>query len=118
MMKSSPICLLSKASKMKSWLWHRHLSHLNFGTMNKLAKQEEPKNYIEAMEESCWIEAMQEEIHEFKRLEMDVKTEFLNEILKEEVYVIQPEGFVNQDHRNHVFQLKKALYGLKQDPRA
>ncbi|GJV98652.1 retrovirus-related pol polyprotein from transposon TNT 1-94 [Tanacetum coccineum] len=39
MMKSSPICLLSKASKTKSWLWHRRLSHLNFGTINKLAKQ-------------------------------------------------------------------------------
>ncbi|GJY13495.1 retrovirus-related pol polyprotein from transposon TNT 1-94 [Tanacetum coccineum] len=38
MLKSSPICLLSKASKTKSWLWHRHLSHLNFGTLNKLAK--------------------------------------------------------------------------------
>ncbi|GJW02366.1 retrovirus-related pol polyprotein from transposon TNT 1-94 [Tanacetum coccineum] len=34
----SPICLLSKASKTKSWLWHRQLSHLNFGTINKLAK--------------------------------------------------------------------------------
>ncbi|GJX98110.1 integrase, catalytic region, zinc finger, CCHC-type containing protein [Tanacetum coccineum] len=39
MMKSSPICLLSKASKTKSWLWHRRLSHLNFGTINQLAKQ-------------------------------------------------------------------------------
>ncbi|GKF78485.1 integrase, catalytic region, zinc finger, CCHC-type containing protein, partial [Tanacetum coccineum] len=33
MMKSSPICLLSKASKSKSWLWHRRLNHLNFGTI-------------------------------------------------------------------------------------
>ncbi|GJS89047.1 retrovirus-related pol polyprotein from transposon TNT 1-94 [Tanacetum coccineum] len=39
MMKSSPIYLLSKASKTKSWLWHRRLSHLNFGTINQLAKQ-------------------------------------------------------------------------------
>ncbi|GKB10461.1 retrovirus-related pol polyprotein from transposon TNT 1-94 [Tanacetum coccineum] len=39
MMKSSPICQLSKASKTKSWLWHRRLSHLNFSTINKLAKQ-------------------------------------------------------------------------------
>ncbi|GKE33197.1 retrovirus-related pol polyprotein from transposon TNT 1-94 [Tanacetum coccineum] len=39
MMKSSPICLLSKAPKTKSWLWHRRLSHLNFGTINKLAKK-------------------------------------------------------------------------------
>ncbi|GKC66947.1 retrotransposon protein, putative, ty1-copia subclass, partial [Tanacetum coccineum] len=156
----------------------------------------EPKNYKEAMKESCWIEAMQEEIHEFERLEvwelvprpdramiislkwifkvkldeygrvlknkawlvakgyhqeegidfeqsfapvdrieairiflayaahqnmvefhMDVTTAFLNGILKEEVYVSQPEGFVNQDNPNHVFRLKKALYGLKQAPR-
>nr|GFA09847.1 retrotransposon protein, putative, unclassified [Tanacetum cinerariifolium] len=39
MMSSSPICLLSKASKTKSWLWHRRLSHLNFGVMNHLARQ-------------------------------------------------------------------------------
>ncbi|GKB87103.1 retrovirus-related pol polyprotein from transposon TNT 1-94 [Tanacetum coccineum] len=38
MLKTSPIYLLSKASKTKSWLWHRRLSHLNFGTLNKLAK--------------------------------------------------------------------------------
>ncbi|GJS84275.1 putative ribonuclease H-like domain-containing protein [Tanacetum coccineum] len=37
MMSSSPICLLSKASKTKSWLWHRHLSHPNFGVINHLA---------------------------------------------------------------------------------
>ncbi|GKA05417.1 retrovirus-related pol polyprotein from transposon TNT 1-94 [Tanacetum coccineum] len=36
--QTSPICLLSKASKTKSWLWHRRLSHLNFSTLNKLAK--------------------------------------------------------------------------------
>ncbi|GJT30214.1 integrase, catalytic region, zinc finger, CCHC-type containing protein [Tanacetum coccineum] len=39
MMKSSSLCLLSKASKTKSWLWRRRLSHLNFGTINQLAKQ-------------------------------------------------------------------------------
>ncbi|GKF51559.1 retrovirus-related pol polyprotein from transposon TNT 1-94, partial [Tanacetum coccineum] len=39
MMASSPICLLSKASKTKSWLWHRCLSHLNFVTINQLARQ-------------------------------------------------------------------------------
>nr|GEX28311.1 retrovirus-related Pol polyprotein from transposon TNT 1-94 [Tanacetum cinerariifolium] len=50
--------------------------------------------------------------------QMDVKTAFLNGILKERAYVSQPEGFVNQDHPNHVFQLKKALYGLKQAHRA
>nr|GFB71770.1 retrovirus-related Pol polyprotein from transposon TNT 1-94 [Tanacetum cinerariifolium] len=39
MIKSFPICLLSKASKTKSWLWHRRLSHLNFGAINHLARQ-------------------------------------------------------------------------------
>nr|GEY88366.1 hypothetical protein [Tanacetum cinerariifolium] len=40
MLKSSPICLLSKASKNKSWLWHRRLNHLKFGTINDLAKKD------------------------------------------------------------------------------
>ncbi|GJT51045.1 retrovirus-related pol polyprotein from transposon TNT 1-94 [Tanacetum coccineum] len=40
MMKSSPICLLSKASKNKSCLWHCRLNHLNFGTINDLARKD------------------------------------------------------------------------------
>ncbi|GJW54198.1 retrovirus-related pol polyprotein from transposon TNT 1-94 [Tanacetum coccineum] len=40
MMKSSPIYLLSKASKNKLWLWHRRLNHLNFGTINDLARKD------------------------------------------------------------------------------
>nr|GEU95239.1 hypothetical protein [Tanacetum cinerariifolium] len=40
MLKSSPICLLSKASKNKSWLWHRCLNHLNFSTINDLARKD------------------------------------------------------------------------------
>ncbi|GJV98917.1 retrovirus-related pol polyprotein from transposon TNT 1-94 [Tanacetum coccineum] len=157
----------------------------------------EPKSYKEALTESCWIEAMQEELNEFERLEvwelvprpdrvmiitlkwiykvkldelggvlknkarlvargyrqeegidfeesfalvarleairifiafaahmnmivyqMDVKTAFLNGILCEEVYVSQPDGFVDPENPNHVYKLKKALYGLKQAPRA
>nr|GEV06461.1 retrotransposon protein, putative, Ty1-copia subclass [Tanacetum cinerariifolium] len=153
----------------------------------------EPKMYKDALTQSCWIEAMQEELNEFKRLEvwelvprphkvmvinlkwiykvkldelggilknkahlaargyrqeegidfeesfasvarleaiqiflayaahknmvvyqMDVKTAFLNGILREEVYVSQSDGFVYQDNPNHVYKLKKALYGLKQ----
>nr|GEW55833.1 retrovirus-related Pol polyprotein from transposon TNT 1-94 [Tanacetum cinerariifolium] len=125
----------------------------------------EPKTYKEALTQSCWIEAMQEQLNEFERFEnkarlvargyrqeegidfeesfalvarleairiflayiahinmvvykMDVKTAFLNGSLREEVYVSQPDGFVDQDNPNHVYKLKKALYGLKQALRA
>ncbi|GJV04561.1 hypothetical protein Tco_0662279 [Tanacetum coccineum] len=60
------------------------------------------------MADFAWIEAMQEELHQFDRLqvwlkglhrkEMDVKTEFLNGPQKEEVYVAQPDGFIDPDH--------------------
>nr|GFA86350.1 hypothetical protein [Tanacetum cinerariifolium] len=134
----------------------------------------EPKNIKEAMADSAWIEAMQEELHQFDILQvwelvdklfgksiirlkwlwknkkdedqtvirnkvrlvakgyaqeegidfeesfalMDVKTAFLNGPLKKEVYVAQPDRFVDPDHPEKVYRLRKALYGLKQAPRA
>nr|GEV22050.1 retrovirus-related Pol polyprotein from transposon TNT 1-94 [Tanacetum cinerariifolium] len=159
--------------------------------------QTEPKNIKEAMVDSSWIESMQEELHQFDRLDvwklvdrplcknvinikwlwknkrdeentvirnksrlvakgyaqkegvdfeesfapvarlevvwlfiayathksftiyqMDVKTAFLNGPLKEQVYINQPDGFIDRYHPDKVYHLKKALYGLKQAPRA
>nr|GEW58373.1 retrovirus-related Pol polyprotein from transposon TNT 1-94 [Tanacetum cinerariifolium] len=54
----------------------------------------------------------------FTVYQMDVKTTFLYGPLKEEVYVNQPDGFVDPYHPDKVYRLKKALYGLKQAPRA
>ncbi|GJX96341.1 retrovirus-related pol polyprotein from transposon TNT 1-94 [Tanacetum coccineum] len=121
----------------------------------------EPKNIKEAMADSAWIEAMQEELHQFDRLQVwelvdkpfgkngyaqkegidfeesfapvarleavrifvayaahksfpiyqiDVKTTFLNGPLKEEVYVAQPDGFVDPDHPDKVYHLRKAIW--------
>nr|GEY74134.1 copia protein [Tanacetum cinerariifolium] len=50
--------------------------------------------------------------------QIHVKTVFLNGNLREEVYVSQPNEFVDPDNPNHLYKLKKALYGLKQAPRA
>nr|GEY43239.1 copia protein [Tanacetum cinerariifolium] len=55
---------------------------------------------------------------DFTILQMHVKTAFLNGILKEEVYVGQPLGFVSKQYPNYVYALDKALYGLKQAPQA
>ncbi|GJW55714.1 retrovirus-related pol polyprotein from transposon TNT 1-94 [Tanacetum coccineum] len=86
-------------------------------------KQEEGIDFEELFAPVARIEA----IHIFEAnatnknmtiFQMDVKTAFLNGELKEEVYVSQPEGFVDQDNPSHVYKLKKALYGLKQAPRA
>jgi hypothetical protein len=50
--------------------------------------------------------------HEFKLYQMDVKSAFLNEPIKEEVYMEQPPGFEEEEYPNYVYRLHKALYGL------
>jgi hypothetical protein len=54
----------------------------------------------------------------FKLYQMDVKIDFLNGVIQEEVYVREPLGFENPKFPNRVYKLSKALYGLKQVPRA
>nr|GEY72369.1 retrovirus-related Pol polyprotein from transposon TNT 1-94 [Tanacetum cinerariifolium] len=84
-------------------------------------KQEEGINFEESFAPVARIEAIRIFIanavsRNMTVYQIDVKTAFLNGELKEEVYVSQPEGFVDPDHLTHVYRLKKALYGLKQAP--
>nr|GEV11101.1 putative polyprotein [Tanacetum cinerariifolium] len=73
----------------------------------------EPKNIKEAILDPSWIESTQDELNQFKRLDV---WELVKCPLKEEVFVQQPDGFVDPDFPNHIYRPKKALYGLKQAP--
>nr|GEW13528.1 reverse transcriptase domain-containing protein [Tanacetum cinerariifolium] len=77
-------------------------------------RQEDKIDFEESFSSVARIEAIRIFVMIFQ---MDVKTAFLNGKLKEEVYVTQPEGFVDQDNPSHMYKLKKAMYGLKQAPR-
>nr|GEZ17529.1 integrase, catalytic region, zinc finger, CCHC-type, peptidase aspartic, catalytic [Tanacetum cinerariifolium] len=111
MVASSPICLLSKASKTKSWLWHRRLSHLNFGAINHLARQGlvresvNGKKYILVIVDDysrfTWVKCLRSKdeapdyiikflkmIHvrlkvSVRRIQTDNGTEFVNQMLRE-----------------------------------
>nr|GEV83612.1 hypothetical protein [Tanacetum cinerariifolium] len=86
-------------------------------------RQEEGINFEESFASVARMEAIRIFLayaahKSFTVFQMDVKTAFLYGSLKEDVYVCQPEGFIDADHPSHVYKLKKALYGLKQAPRA
>nr|GEV98564.1 hypothetical protein [Tanacetum cinerariifolium] len=68
--------------------------------------------------EAIWLFIAYDAHKSFTVYHMDVKTTFLYSPLKEEVYINQPDGFVDPYHPDQVYHLKKALYGLKQAPRA
>jgi hypothetical protein len=53
-----------------------------------------------------------------KHYQLNVKSDFLNSVIQEEVFVSQPPGFENPKYPNRVYKLSKALYGLKQAPQA
>ncbi|GJU44720.1 retrovirus-related pol polyprotein from transposon TNT 1-94 [Tanacetum coccineum] len=68
--------------------------------------------------EAVWIFVAYAAHKSFPIYQMDIKMVFLNGPLKEEVYVAQPDGFVDPGHPEKVYRLTKDLYGLKQSPRA
>ncbi|GJR03124.1 retrovirus-related pol polyprotein from transposon TNT 1-94 [Tanacetum coccineum] len=112
-----------------SELWKNKCDAENIVVRNKTRlvakgyKQEEGIDFEESFAPVAHLEAVQMFISyaahkNITIFQMDVKTAFLNGPLKEEVYVSQPEGFIDPEFPDHVYRLKKALYGLKQAPRA
>ncbi|GJW35965.1 retrovirus-related pol polyprotein from transposon TNT 1-94, partial [Tanacetum coccineum] len=121
-----PDCVMIIALK---WIYKVKLDEYDDVLKNKARlvakgyRQEEGIDFEESFVPVARIEAIRIFITNAARknttiYRMDIKTTFLNGELKEEVYVSQPEGFVDPDHPTHVYRLKKALYGLKQASRA
>ena len=86
-------------------------------------KQQYGKNYDETSVLVARMETLRVVIaiaahHKWKVFQMDVKSTFLNGVLKEEVYVEHPPGYEVAGEENKVYRLKRALYGLKETPRA
>ncbi|GKC75074.1 retrovirus-related pol polyprotein from transposon TNT 1-94 [Tanacetum coccineum] len=111
------------------WIYKVKLDELGGILMNKARlvsrgyRQEEGINFEESFTPVARLEAIRIFLAFAAHMnmvvyQMDVKTAFLNGNLREEVYVSQPDGFVDKDNPNHVYKLKKALYRLKQAPHA
>ncbi|GJY70368.1 retrovirus-related pol polyprotein from transposon TNT 1-94 [Tanacetum coccineum] len=111
------------------WLWKNKCDAENIVVWNKTHlvakgyKQEEGIDFEESFSHVARLEVVRMFItyaahNNITIFQMDVKTAFLNGPLKEEVYVSQPEGFIDLEFPDHVYRLKKTLYGLKQAPRA
>nr|GEV07733.1 retrovirus-related Pol polyprotein from transposon TNT 1-94 [Tanacetum cinerariifolium] len=111
------------------WIFKNKKDESNLVIQNKASlvavgySQQEGIDYDEIFAPVAQIEAIRLFLAyaahtDFTVFQMDVKTVFLNEILKEEVYVGQPPGFVSKQYPDHVYALDKALYGLKQAPQA
>ncbi|GJV17063.1 putative ribonuclease H-like domain-containing protein [Tanacetum coccineum] len=79
---------------------------------------EEPIKIAQALDDESWVEAMQEELLQFKIQKMDIKSAFLYGTIEEEAYVRQPPGFVDPEFPKKVYKVEKALYWLQQAPRA
>nr|GEU89916.1 retrovirus-related Pol polyprotein from transposon TNT 1-94 [Tanacetum cinerariifolium] len=119
----------SKTVIRLKWLWKNKKDENQTVIRNKarlVAKgyaQEEGIDFEESFAPNACLEAVRIFIvyaadKSFPIYQMNMKTAFLNGPLKEEVYVAQPDGFVDPDHPENVYRLRKALYGLKQAPRA
>nr|GFA26416.1 retrovirus-related Pol polyprotein from transposon TNT 1-94 [Tanacetum cinerariifolium] len=111
------------------WIFKNKKDESNLDIRNKARlvavgySQQEGIDYDETFAPVARIEAIRlflayAAYKDFTVFQMDVKTMFLNGILKKEVYVGQPLGFVSKQYPDHVYALDKALYGLKQAPRA
>ncbi|GJS84030.1 retrovirus-related pol polyprotein from transposon TNT 1-94 [Tanacetum coccineum] len=121
-------CPIGRNIIVVKWIWKNKTDAENTVIRNKsrlVAKgyrQEEGINFEESFTPVARLEAVRIFVayaahKNIPIYQMDVKTAFMNGPLKEEVFVRQPNGFVDPDFPNHVYRLKKALYGLKQAPK-
>ncbi|GJW14379.1 retrovirus-related pol polyprotein from transposon TNT 1-94 [Tanacetum coccineum] len=118
-----------KAQIQEKWIYKVKLDELGGILKNKAQlvargyRQEEGIDFEESFASVARLEAIRIFLAFAAHMnmvvyQMDVKTVFLNDNIQEEVYFSQPDGFVDKDNPNHVYNLKKALYRLKQAPRA